>query len=69
MNTDLKKEKSILKKVFFKLMNNLVFGKNMKNVRKHIEVKIFTTESRRDHLEQINHLTTKFFTKKLHKFL
>ena len=36
MNTDLKKKTKILKKGFFKLMNNGVFGKTMENMKKHM---------------------------------
>ena len=42
MNTDLKKKKKKdFGKDIFKLMNNAVFAKTMKNLRKHGDVKIF----------------------------
>ena len=50
MNTKLKnKEKTYFEKDFFKLMQNSVFGKTVKNVRKHRN-KHVTTERRRNYL-------------------
>ena len=47
-------------------MNNAVFGKTMENVRKHRDIKLVTTERRRNYLvSEPNYHTTKFFTENL----
>ena len=67
MNTDLrKKAKNDFEKYFFKLMNNAVFGKTMKNPRKHRDIELLTTKRRRNYLVyEPNYHTTKFFTENL----
>ena len=64
MNTDLiKKARNDFQKYFFKLMNNAVFGKTMDSVKKYRDIKLVTTETRRNYLvSEPNHHTTKFFT-------
>ena len=63
MNTKLRKEaKSEFEKDFFKLMNNSVFRKTMKNVRKHRDIKLVTTEEKRIKLvSEPNYHTAKHF--------
>ena len=64
MNTKKRKEaKNEFEKDFFKLMNNSVFGKTMENVRKHRDIKLVTTDKRRNQLaSEPNCHTTKYFS-------
>ena len=67
MNTKLRKEaKSEFEKDFFKLMNNSVFGKTMENVRKHRDIKLVTTDEKRNKLvSEPNYQTIKQFSENL----
>ena len=47
-------------------MKNSVFGKTIENVRKHRDIKLVTTEKRRNYLvSEPNCHTTKFFSENL----
>ena len=47
-------------------MNNAVFAKAMENVAKHGDIKLVTTNKRRNHLaSEPNYHTTKYFSKHL----
>ena len=67
MNTKLRKEaKNNFEKGFFKLMNNAVFGKTMENVRKHRDIKLVTTDKRRNQLaSEPNYHTQKYFSENM----
>ena len=67
VNTDLrKKAKNNFEKKFFELMNNAVFGKSIENARKHLDIKLGTTERRRNYLvSETNYHTTQFFIENL----
>ena len=67
MNTELRKQaKNDFVKNFFKLMNDSVFGKTMVNVEKHRDIKLVTTDKRRNQLvSEPNRYATKWFSKNL----
>ena len=67
MNTELrKKAKNDFEKEFFKLMNNAVFGKPMESVRKQRDIKLITTDKRRNKLvSEPNYHAIKWFSENL----
>ena len=67
MNTKLRKEaKNEFEKDFFQLMNNAVFGKTMEDVRNYRDIKLVTTDKRRNQLvSEPNYHTTKYFSENL----
>ena len=67
MNNNLRKEAKIeFEKDFFKLMNNSVFQKTMENVRKQRDIKLVTTNEKRNKLvSEPNYHTTKSFSENL----
>ena len=59
------KVKNNFEKDFLKLINNAVFRKPVENVRKHRNIKLVTTERRRNYLvSEPNYYTMKLFTEK-----
>ena len=64
MNTKLRTEaKNGFEKDFFNLMNTTVFGKTMENVRNHRNIKLVTTDKRRNQLaSEPNYHRTKYFS-------
>ena len=66
MNTELRKEaKNNFQKDFFKLMSNTIFGKTIENVRKHRDIKLVTTDKRRNQfVSEPNYHTRKWFSEK-----
>ena len=57
-----KKAKNNFENDFFKLMKNAVFGKTLENVRKNRNIKLVTTERRRNYLVSETNYHIKFFT-------
>ena len=67
MNTKLRKQaNNYFEKDFFKLMNNSMFGKTIENVRKHRDIKLVTSDKRRNQLvSEPNSHTKKWLSENL----
>ena len=67
MNTELRKlAKDDFEKDLFKLMNNAVFGKTVENIRKYRDIKLVTTDKKRNKLvSEPNYHTMNYISKDL----
>ena len=68
INTELRKKarKKGFIKYFFKLMNNAAFGGTIRNMKKHRNIKLVTTQARRNYLiSEPNYHTTNFFIRNI----
>ena len=67
MNTELRKlARSDFEKDLVKLMNNSVFGKTIENIRKHRDIKLVTTDKKRNKLvSEPNYHTINLISEKL----
>ena len=67
MNTEYRKNaRNDFEKDFFKLINNSVFDKTMENVRKHRDIKLMNTDTKRNKLvSEPNYHRTKWFSENL----
>ena len=67
MNSELRqKAENNFEKYFFKLMNNVVFGETMENGRKYRDIKLATTERKKNYLvSELNYHATKFLIENL----
>ena len=67
MNTELRKNpKNGFEKDLYKLFNNAIYGKSIQNVRKHRDIKLVTTDTRRNELaSKPNYHATKWFSENI----
>ena len=60
-----KSKEMILKKIFLRNFNNAVFGRAMENVGKHRDIKLVTTDKRKNLLvSEPDYHTRKYFSEK-----
>ena len=66
MNTELRKQVlNQFKKNLHNLLNNAIFRKSMENIRKHQDIKLVTTDKRRNQLvSEPNYYKNKMFFRK-----
>ena len=66
MNTELRRlAKDDFEKDLFKLMNNAVFGKTMENIRKHRDIKLVTTDTKKKLVSEPNYHTMNYISEDL----